>query len=245
MAGPASADYEYGFSWQRQSDWVPGDNDGGVGNNPGPDPLGAPVWSYQYTTGGGLDSANPWYAEPRTMLVWDSQWHGSDDGVWARDDDQSPPVYDTAVIHHNKAGQNDFIPIVGWANPVGEAIEVNIGGSFLLEWEAGNGLAYPNDVDFVIALLDASEGTVTPLFSQSFSKPTDGITGTESIEFDVSLENVALGVDDELLISHRADTEIPFGWVTLNDNFDIVLVPAPGAASLVAIAGLGMIRRRR
>lgn len=245
MTGSAFGDYEYGFVWQRQADWVPGQNDGGTTNNPGPDGLGAPVWKYEYTSGGSLSSEDPWYVNAGTKLVWDSVWHDSDDGVWARGNNDSPPIYASAVLHHNLGKFDAAVPVVRWNNPAGDGALVNLSGTFTMEWDSGNDKAFDNDVDFVIALADASAGTVLPLFAETFSKPTEGISATESIAFGVDLENIALDDGDSLLITHRADTVQHWGWISVFDDYDITFVPTPATASLMGLAGLVMTRRRR
>jgi len=244
-ATPAIADYEPGFVWNRLSDFTPGAEHGTSINNPGPDQMGNAAWGYAYATGDGFAGETPWYQNPGTVMTWDEDWFGHGFGVWSRGDDQSPLMTDAVVTHHNKAGSGQYVPVVSWLNPVGDATVVDLAGSLTLTWNAGNGNAFPNDVEFVVAHNDISAGTITPLFSDTYVKPTPGISETESLDFDVAVEGIMLDQGDSLVISHRASDDFPYGWVNLTDSYDITLVPTPAVASLLGLAGIGLTRRRR
>jgi len=248
LAGAASADYQPGFLWHRATDWAPGTEQGGMVNNPGPDQLGSAVWGYEYvSSGGGFDSPDPWYLQDRTMMTWDDSWYGGPDGVWSRGDDASPPVYSIAFLHHFGGGQGQYIPTVRWENPVGDGAVVDISGDMTLKWSAGNGNAFPNDVDFMVAMIHGDSGDITPLFSETYQKPTQAKTTTETLDFTFALENVAFDAGDSLLITHRSHDDYPYGWVVLYDDvaINLVTVPAPGAFALLALGGIATLRRRR
>lgn len=235
--------------WQRTTDWVPGVVQGGTLNNPGPaQGSSAGVWKYEWTQGGPLGSANPWYAQPRTTSKWDELWWQTGMGAWTADDDSSPPIMQDRIIHNLHTTTYDGVPVVSWINPMGDGVLVDVGGSLRLRWSGGGGLGFPVDVDVVVAVEDASAGIVTPLFSGTFSKPTGLPSINDELVIPIGVTgSVALDTDDRIIVSHRAREAFgPIGmWATVFDEVSITLVPSPGAMALLGLAGLLAGARRR
>lgn len=236
------------FQWNRTSDWVPGVAVGSTVGNPGPGPGGPVVWKYEFVSGGPLGSANQWFEQPRQLLKWDDAWWSTGQPAWSKGDDLSPPVQQDRIIHNLHTSTYADIPVLSWINPLGDGAQINVDGSVRLRWTGNGGLGFPVDVDFVVAKFDASAGTVSPLFSDTFSKPTPSATIEEEIIIQIGLSELVFDENDALVISHRGREAFgPMGmWVTVFDQgLNLSLVPTPGVATLLGLAGLALARRRR
>lgn len=248
-AAPAThAQYLPGHSWHRSSDWVPGGNQGSSLNNPSPDGQGNPSWRYEWATGGPLGSESPWYTQPGNLMTWDAAWWSTGFGVWSGGgDDINPPIFHHRLTHNLLDTTYARVPVVQWVNPTGDGAAVDIAGSLRVVWTGPGFLGSPVDVDVVLALHDASEGTTSPLFSTTLSKPIGSDTVGDQIILPISLNSVAFDADDSILVSMRGhDSFAPYGrWIDMYDDLTITLVPAPGAAALLGLAALTMGRRRR
>lgn len=231
-------------NWQRSSDWLAGTTQGSTINNPGG---GGAVWQYEYTTGGDLDSSNPWYKNPGTLLTWDGAWWQTGWGVWSKGDDVSPPILAGRLIHNVAAASYDNVPVVRWRNPLGDGGDVSLSGSLLINWNGVNGLGRPDDVDVVIGKYSAATNTTSALFSTTVSKPTPFASVGDSVLLPINISNVLVNQNDSLVFTLRARTALaPLGgWINMYDGIQIHAVPAPGAGALLAGAGLLAARRRR
>jgi len=245
IAGQAFGDYGPGFDWDRTADWLPGIHGDTLTNNPGPDSLGNAVWTYEFVTGGGgLDSANPWYAQPASLMEWDAQWAAQDFGVWAKGDNFTPLIDQNGLLHQLAASRFDSAPVMRWQNPVGEGALIDIVGEFLVTWNSTGATKPSVDDEIVVALDDASAGEIIPLFQTVASKPTPG-GGAESLVVPIDLSAVAIDAGDSILITHRG-VDVDSGWIDLHDqDVMITLIPSPGSAGLLVAAGLTFVRRRR
>lgn len=232
--------------WQRATDWVPGVAQGSTVNNPGT-VGGVPVWRYESAQGGALGSANPWYAQPTTLLSWDPGWYQTGWGVWSNGDNTNPPILAGRMIHNVHPSTYGQVPLVRWQSPLGDGGQVNITGSMIVNWNGMNGLGRPVDVDVVIAKYNADLNTTTVLFSSTVSKPNPVPSVGDSVVLPVSLSGISVDQGDQLIFSHRGRNAVgPLGaWVNLYDGITIQQIPAPGTAGLLAMAGLAAARRRR
>jgi hypothetical protein len=245
MAGTAQAGVTNDV-WRRSTDWVAGTSQGSSNNNPG-QVSGQAVWEYQWTSGGGLDSSNPWYKNPGTLMTWDGAWWSTGWGVWSKSDDNSPPILAGRLIHNVAASSWANIPMVRWMNPLGNGGVVNLSGTLVVNWNGVNGIGRPDDDDVVIAKYSAATNTTVPLFTSTVSKPNPFPSVGDSVLLPVNLTNIDVNQGDSIVITHRGQEALaPLGaWINLYDGLTITAVPAPGAAGLLATAGLMGFRRRR
>lgn len=245
-----SAAFAGPVTWDRSGDWAPGTIQGSTQNNPGPAAGGPFVWRYESIQGGGsLASADPWYLKPRELMKWDGTWWQTGSGAWSNGDDMSPPVMQDRMIHNLHATTFEQTPVVSWVNPIGDGAEVAVSGSVTLRWSGKGGLGHPVDVDVVLAFLDASSGQITPLLASTFSKPNLGPSINDEVLIPMNLQGtLTFDQGDTLVLTHRGrDSFQPLGmWVTVFDDINLTLVPTPGAAALLGIAGLVLgVRRKR
>ncbi|MEX2217995.1 MAG: hypothetical protein WD749_04480 [Phycisphaerales bacterium] len=234
-------------SWRRTTDWVPGSAQGGISGNPGP-VGGSPVWQYEWTNGGALGSSNPWFENPGNLMTWDGAWWATGWGVWSKGDDNSPPILAGRLIHNVVSTEYANIPMVRWRNPLqGNSNSVDVAGTLLVNWNGLNGLGRPGDVDVVIAKHTAATNLTSILYSTTVSKPNPFPSVGDSVLLPVNLTNVGVDAGDSIIISHRGRTPLfPIGgWINLYDGVTITAIPAPGAAGVLALAGLAALRRRR
>src|SRR5438105_4732498 len=138
-AAPVRAQYGEGYAWNRQADWLPGTTTGTTHNNPGIDAFGHPVWQYEWVTGGGFDSADPWYARPGTLMTWDDEWWSEAIPAWSRADNTSPPVHQMVMTHNLVADQYPYVPLARWRSPLSGDRSVDITGDLRIRWYARPG----------------------------------------------------------------------------------------------------------
>lgn len=241
----ASAQYGEGFTWHRFTDFVPGSLHGALENNPGPDPMGNPTWEYRWTTGDEAGSDNPWYANHGELMTWDEQWFNGERSAWTRGDNLNPPVFNDRMVHNIRSADYDYMPVVNWLNPVGDAAMVDLSGSLTVMWSGGGGVGSPVDVDVAIAYNDVSEGTSNIVMHNRVSKPNPGDTIGDISIVDVDVMGILLDEGDFLTISHRAVDDLGNRWIPMFDDVTITLVPAPGAMSMLGLGLAAAFRRRR
>jgi MYXO-CTERM domain-containing protein len=232
--------------WRRSTDWVPGSAQGSSDNNPGP-VGGQAVWSYEWANGSGLASEDPWYQNTGHRMTWDGAWWGTGWGVWSKGDDNSPPILPGRLIHNVAAAEYANIPMVRWENPMGNGGVVNISGTLLVNWNGVSGLGRPDDDDVVIAKFSASTNTTVALYSNTVSKPNPFPSVGDSVLLPINLSNILMNQGDSIIITHRGQQSLsPLGaWINMYDGLTITSVPTPGAAGVLALAGLAAARRRR
>ncbi len=237
-----------GVGWNRNTNWVPGTSQGSSQGNPGPGPGGGFVWRYEWTNGGPLDSGDPWYLEPRNLSTWDASWYATNMGAWSKGDNVSPPIMQDRSIHNLHTSTYADIPVLSWINPLGEGTLIDITGSLRLRWSGGGGIGFPVDVDVVLAVFNVGTQTTTPLLSQTYSKPTPMPTIEEEITIPLNFLGLNFDTYDQLILTHRGRVSFgPLGlWVSIFDEeMNLTLVPSPGTAALLGLAGLAAMRRRR
>jgi len=233
-------------TWRRSTDWVPGSAQGSTANNPSP-VNGHSVWQYESTSGGSLDSEDPWYQHAGTLMSWDGAWWQTGWGVWSKGDDHSPPILPGRLIHNVAAAEWANIPMVRWMNPLGNGGVVSLSGTLLVNWNGVNGLGRPDDVDVVIAKYSAATNSTSLLYSNTVSKPNPFPSVGDSRLLPVNLSNIVVNQGDSIIISHRGREGLaPLGgWINLYDGVTITTVPGPGTGAMLAAAGLLAARRRR
>jgi hypothetical protein len=240
-AGTATAQ-----SWVRAANW-----DNVSGSNPST-VAGQQVWSYEYVNapnnGGGNADGTPWYLLPRNSMSWDNDWYGSGRRAFAKGDDTSPAIFQNFLTHQVSNEFYDSVPVIRWLNPTNNTFpNVDVVGNLRVRWTGPDGVGSPNSVDVVIAKINSSLGTTSVLFSDMVDKPSPFPSAGESVTLNINLRGVQIGAGDSILISHRARTAYanPGNWIDLVDGVAITAVPAPGVASILALAGLASFRRRR
>ncbi|MCH7793277.1 MAG: metallophosphoesterase [Planctomycetes bacterium] len=225
-ASTAAGQYQIGFEWNRHSQWTPGAQAGSTANNPGPDPVGVPVWRYEWVSGGPIGSANPWYQHLGPLLVWDPDWFGIGEGAWAMADDTNPPVFQNRLTHNIEVSSWDRVPMVRWLNPLGDCAAVDLGGTLRVAWSGQGGLGSPVDVDVVIAMANASSGVYEVLLAQRVSKPTPVVSAGESVTIPVDIRDIAMDAGDSIVVSCRAiaDSGASGRWIVLFDDLSFTNV---------------------
>jgi uncharacterized protein (TIGR03382 family) len=241
--------YSPGYVWDRSADWVPGLVANSSQGNPRPDGEGNAVWSYEWVEGGGLGSANEWYAQPSNLLVWDPDWYGINNGrAWTRNDNVNPPIFQDRMTHNVHVDSSSAIPLLRWVNPAG-ATRVDIEGALNVIWSGHELFGVPVAVDVVIAHNDFSTGVTTPLLATTVDKPQPFPTVLDSTSIDVDITSIELDEGDSLLFSLRGQRafEGDGRWVIMEDAVQIIHtpIPAPGAIALIGLAGAVTLRRRR
>ncbi|MCK4659135.1 MAG: hypothetical protein KAV82_06395, partial [Phycisphaerae bacterium] len=214
---PDECDLVTGKVWDRSEDWVPGTTHGSTAGNPANDSYGNPVWSYEWAQGGALGSGTPWYAQPPTLLVWDDDWFEHGVGCWARADNACPPISGGLTQCLSSSAWN-YVPLVRWANPMGDGFQLDIEGVLTVMWSGQNGVGSPCDVDVVIAHADVSAGTTIPLYAVTASKPTPGDSVGDTVDLPVQLDDVVVDAGDSIVFTFRTRVSIQNRWNYLDDN---------------------------
>lgn len=218
--------------WNRRETWMDGMQAGGFEGNPGADSLGMEAWRLEYVQGKDLASAKPWYRQGGARLVWDDNGF-TGEGVWSRSDDSWPAVTREALVHSLmsvEAAQR--APVVRWLAPA-DGMMVDLLGSLRVRWTGKEDMGSPVDVDVVVAVLDASTGTVSPLQSWTVSKPSPGDSRGDEVALDLAVTNAAVDLGDEILVSARGRASLGLErWIELKDALYIL----PSAATRTATA---------
>lgn len=215
LAAPIRTDYGPGFRWSRVDDYQAGTVEGSAAGAPSPDAAGSPAWHYEYASGEGLDSANPWYVQGPTAMVWDGAWLGNPaNGLWTASDDNLPAI-DRGLLYQSSTNQwiGDWrnSPVVRWTNPTGAAVTVAVEGGLTVGWSVRGDMPY--DVEVVVAR-GGAQGT-DRLFEQTLSRPTDSTTQVIPLA-DIIAEIEAGG---SIILSMRAVDAIERpSFVYLNDT---------------------------
>ncbi len=232
--------------WHRSTDWVPGTIQGSTQNNPSP-VNGTAAWQYETVQGGGLGSQNPWYAQPGQLMTWDPAWYNTGWGVWSAGNNLNPPILPGRLIHNVDPSVYASVPLVRWLNPMGNGSVIDITGTLTVGWNGVNGVGRPVNVDVVIGRRNASNNTVTVLFSDTVFKPNPFPSVGDSVFLPVSLQHVTVNQGDSIVISERGQNAVgPLGaWINLYDDVTISTVPTPGALGLLGMSGLIATRRKR
>lgn len=254
-AGAVALDYAPGFVWDRSADWVLGSVEGSTLGNAAPDKKGNPVWRYEWTTGGDLDSANPWYLQQKNLMTWD-YWNPPGPPVeqlWSRADNLEPKITQWLLTHSRSETWYswEYQSVVRWINPAGDGTIVNITGNPRLVWE-GHGGSPDVDIDVVLVKKDESEQTVELLYAETLSNPTPGITSS-SMYLPMSFSNERFDAGDSVFLTLRSRTapSPQVSWILLLDDIKITYVtsvPEPTETALLtagAIAVGAVVRRRR
>lgn len=232
----------------RSLNWVNGTSQGGTVNNPST-VGGQAVWQYETVQGGGLNSANPWYANQGQLMTWDAGWYTTGWGVWSKGDNGNPPILASRLVHNVAASAFADVPIVRWRNPLGDNTTLDITGSLVVNWNGLNGLGRPDDVDVVIAKYSSQLNTTVPVYSTTVSKPNPIPSIGDSVLLPINLHGITLNLGDSIVVSHRGQQGLaPLGaWINMYDGvtFHAVAAPAPASAALLGMGGLAAFRRRR
>lgn len=271
--GADAVAYLPGFVWDRSTDWTGGVSPGLTAGNPDGDLLGQPVWQYEWTVGLGLAAPKPWYLGPKTLMVWDDDWWGAGGQAnWARDylgpgsdNNVNPPISRYTMAHDLSQYKEswDYMPVVRWTNPTGDAALVDIGGALKIEW-AGWGVSPDVDVDVILGIKDSSANSFSLLLGTVVSNPTPGLNNPPypSVTIPLSFASVRFDEGDSMLVSLRARSA-PFAlpnWVVLYDDVRLTYrgiaptviapsVPEPNEWAMLAIGlvtvGAAVRRRQR
>lgn len=251
-----AADYVPGFVWDRSDDWVAGPQVGWTTGNPAPDKLGNPVWSYEYTSGGPIGSANPWYLAEKHAMIWD-HWDPAGptpEDLWVRADNLEPKINRTTLSNSRSLRWNswEYQSLVRWINPVGDGTIVDITGSLRVDW-AGWGVSPDVDVDVIIGFKDFSSNTLTLLFERTVQNPTPGLPNPPfpRVIMPLGIHSLRMDAGDSLLVSLRAKTapsELD-SWIVMYDDVKIryvTTVPEPAQWSMFAggLILVGVLARR-
>jgi hypothetical protein len=241
VAGTTKADVVY----LRSQIWVPGICQGSTTNNPSTIG-GNATWRYEVTQGGGVGSINPWYEQASQLMTWDPAWYSTGWGVWSKGNNQNPPILAGRLIHNVHSSTWADVPMVRWMNPLNNT-EASIAGTLTVNWNGVNGLGRPVNVDVVIAKQNLTTNATTILYSTTVSKPNPFPSVGDSVFLPINLAGVSLSAGDTIVISQRGQSSVgPLGaWVNLYDNIGITVIPAPGSAAVLGLAGLAAARRRR
>jgi len=234
---PALADsYTPGFVWNRSADWVPGTVNDATAGNPNNDSKGNPTWYYEQSQGGSLSSANPWYSQPRSSLVWSAdtqQWR-------AGTQDQDPSVAQTAM---EQADINFTFasPVVRWQNPTGQSILANIDfGTDVVSGRVGSG-SY--NLELAVVEYRALTNSYDVLWTDSRTAPWNRQVQPGP---SVDLPDVSIGAGDSILFTMRIAIDQPLsgnGSAAWIDGAQLTLEPSTAAAPLprAAYAGITLL----
>lgn len=230
------------IEWRRIPQFTAG------GSNPAGDGFGNSVWQYEWTTGDALTSADPWWENPTTLMVWDPDWWGRGIGAWSRGDNLSPMVNQTLLTHNLYTISHAYMPVVRWTNPLAGQTDFDISGLLRVVWNGPDFIGSETLVDVILALYDSDSGTSSLLSSWTVAKPTAGDSVLDRLDIPVSM-SLTLDEGDALMISVRGQSVFaPFGrWVEMWDLLRIrtEIVPAPGSGLILVSAACMAIRRRR
>jgi len=253
QAWAIASDYAPGFVWDRSADWVLGTVEGSTLGNAAPDKKGNPVWRYEWTTGGDLDSANPWYLQQKNLMTWDN-WNPPGppaEQLWSRADNLEPKITQWLLTQSRSATWHswEYQSVVRWINPVSDGTIVSITGTPRLVWE-GFGGSPDVDVEVVLVKKDESDQTVELLYVETIANPTPGAVQSNAY-LPMSFMNERFDLGDSLFLTMRAATapSPEVSWILLLDDLKITYVtavPEPSETALLAggLVALGVVVRR-
>lgn len=199
--------YPIGFTWNRRTEWQarPDYDANTTYGNPALDTQDSPVWEYGYTSGGSVNSANPWFANPVTRLRWDPSWYGqTGNGNWTPSNDTAPAIgsYSTYGVNTPSA---EKIGVVRWIAPATLAGGLRITGNWSVRWENTS-----QPYEGVIARLPAAGGSAQVLLTRTFTSNEHDVP----IPVDVIVPVVNAG--DIIVVSARATAD--HGWYVYFQN---------------------------
>lgn len=243
-AGAAAADYAPGFVWDRSADWTNGKLEGYAwqNGNPDDDKNARAAWSYELVqTGGGLGDPKPWYAEPKSLLVWDADWFGGGYPVWAAGNNSNPNIAKTTIVHFIEGNYLGHAPLVRWINPTGATATVHITGNLKVSWSGQGNLGTPVQADVAIVQV-SPKGQHTVLFSGTYDDPSPGDNniGTKTVQVD--LPGVVVPDGGSILIGVRGRSAVNGRWFAMDDNLKVTLDAVEGGGGCVPdIDGNGLL----
>jgi len=210
-------EYSPGYVWDRSEDWISENTHGSSGGNPANDSLGNPVWSYEWTQGGAVGSANPWYLQTTSPMVWDNSWCGGT-GTWAKGDDVSPLIKKDFILHNiaNSTIYSD-IPMLRWISPSENILRVDIEGEISAVWTGQNGSSSAVNIDIVIAYEDVASSNRMVLYSTTVNKPSS----SNIFDIPVGIQSIEVNKGDGIIFTLRAQSQINGQWPYIRDNIVI------------------------
>jgi hypothetical protein len=224
-----AADYSPGFVWDRSLDW----NDGKVAGygwqngNPDDDKNDNPAWVCEWSKdGGGLGDPNPWYKQPKTLMVWDPNWYNNGYPTWARSNDGHPNIAKTGLTHVVYPGNFPDAPLVRWMNPTGAQATVDITGNFKINWSGQGNLDVPLSCDLAVVAVTGTQYAV--LFGESYNDPSPGDQNIGSRTIQINLQDVVVPEGGSILIGLRGQTAQSNRWFSSEDNLKITLEALEG-----------------
>lgn len=196
--GFASAQYTDGFVWQRSLDYDTG-VDGSTWNNPNSDSLGTPVWHMGWVDKRAGTPEVPWFAQPPSSLVWDSNWFTTGLPRWVRSNDTPGCVDQNHLIVADTYNANEyFVPVVTWTNPAPTMAALQIVGP---SWVGWSHRPTPGQIEILLARRSVA-GDLSVLLQRTFDKPTND-NSVEWLSFDVAIEHVLVEPGGQLVLSVR------------------------------------------
>jgi hypothetical protein len=231
----SAATYLPGFVWNRSTDFTGGTIAYGTAGNPNNDSQGNATWYYEGAQGGNLASANPWYAQSRSLLVWSpgtNQWR-------AGTADQAPEVGQTQMSM-NDINFTFASPIVRWQNPTGQSILTNI--DFDTDMISFRHDADSYDAELAVVQYHALSNTYDVLWSDTRTLPHNGLIQSGPR---IDLANVAIAPGDSVLFTTRVKLDSPLGGngsIAWFDAAQLTLEPASAVPlPSAAWSGLGLL----
>ncbi|MBI5664916.1 MAG: PEP-CTERM sorting domain-containing protein [Nitrospirae bacterium] len=253
-ASKSGAEYQDGFTWDRNGDFL-------ITNdlNFKKDTQGSTVWSYEWFTGTDyLHTSNMAY-------YWTDPMPGN--GRWKRqamyDNDVNISRWDQNTNFYSGYNANKNSSLIRWTNPVGNDSDIDILGSLRLYWGGqsmsytGNYWASPVDVQLIMGYFDSSSNSVTVLKNDLLTSPfsADMECGANF----GNCPNMVIPIDLSISMDSGDSffwTAIPQGqvtnknrWITLNDtqmniSYQPAVVPEPISYVLFITGGAALGFRR-
>ncbi|MDX2118067.1 MAG: immunoglobulin domain-containing protein [Planctomycetota bacterium] len=226
--------YPIGFSWNRQSEWIARpDYDANTSyGNPSLDSQDQPVWSYGYTSGGGLGGGDPWYTNQPTALRWDPAWFGqTGNGSWVSSDDNSPSIGPSSTYNLNTSSASRT-GVIRWVAPATLPGGLRIRGSWSVQW-VNNSQQY----EAVIARLPQGNGDQAEvLTSRTFT------IAEQQAQIPVDLIVPVVEAGDVIVVSGRPVADHPW-YIYFSDNLTFthncpsVVFSAPTSSGVAVLEG--------
>lgn len=200
--------YPVGFAWNRRTEWTarPDYDANTTYGNPALDTQDQPVWEYVHTSGGAVNSPNPWFVNPGTRLQWDPAWFGqTGNGNWVPANDNAPAIgpYSTYGVNTPSA---DRIGVVRWIAPASLLGGLRITGYWSMRWENTS-----QPYEAVIARLPGGAAAgAQVLATRTFTIGEN----TTPIPVDIIVPEINQG--DVIVVSARATAD--HGWYAYFEN---------------------------
>lgn len=200
----------------RQGDWDRGYTSTTLHMNPGPDNRFVPVWSYDYITASSLSFENagidsmPWYATARKPLIWDENWQGSGQGLWARANDVRPDITRAGLTHYLDSDLAAYVPVIAWIYRYNSPATLRLTGGLDIVW--GGAVGSPVNVNLVIAKRD-SLGNIQTALDTVLVEPS-----TKTYHAILNGINFICNTNDEIIIAARGLNSAPGRNIQLLDT---------------------------